>query len=1149
MSFQKRFLLPVLFAAASCLLLAQADRGTIEGLITDPTGSPVPGVKVRIVRTQTQDTLDLTTNDAGRYFAPNLPVGTYRAVAEKEGFRSARVEGIEIQSQASVRADIALTLGSITENVEVTAEASLLDASTPTISTSLSTRFIEQIPLISSGNERYIQNLVNLLPGVTRQSVQYIRINGSGIGNTQVYMDGLPGGVAGWTGSIGESSPAVESVGEFSVVSNSFNAEYGRTGTWFTNLVFRSGTNQFHGKLFDFFSHSNLNSRSFLQGTVPITHQNEGGAVIGGPVYIPKVYNGRNRTFFFYGQQLFYKLAGASGTPITIPTLAFRNGDFSQFAGSTGGIIPIFDPDSSRPDGNGGFVRTQFPNNQIPDSLISGPARKILALMPAPDVANAQINNFYARSASNPKLNNFIETIKIDHSFSDKHKLSILYRDQNTPQISTCTGYGLASPLEGCQNPKLLHTRNPRINYDWIIRPNLLNHFTLGADRYFNLYSNSTYGQGWNQKLGITGLPWDPGSIPWIQFTGGTDVPSSISNQYHGIVPTGRYALNENLTWVAGRHSLKFGGTYGREYENSENVNNANGHFFFNNLSTSQPGDAANSAKWGSSFASFLLGGIYSAQTSSGAAYGWRVRYGAVFAQDEWRMTQKLTLSYGLRWELYPAAFESHDRYSIFDPTVPNPGADGRLGALIFAGTGQGRSGTHTFADGWYRGFAPRLGLAYELTPKTVMRASAGIYYAPGTSAQITQFGFASSPNYVSADGFTPVYNWNKGSFPASPLPPFIDPSFQNGQPVGTFQHDGMRAPQILTWTYSIQRQLTQNTVLDLTYIGSHSTHLSTGQNSPLTNLNVLDPKYLSLGALLTQPYDSSAAKAIGITAPFASFGRQVNHTAGQALKPYPQYMDITENYGPHFVARFNTLQMKVTKRYSSGLTLLAHYTWMKNLTNDDEGPANQSPYEAVQNPLDRRGEMAVSSDGHPGAFVATASFELPFGAGKQYLNSGLLGRVAGGWEIVFTGAYSSGNALTVTTSNNLASLGYPNLRANLVGGQPIHLQTNSGSFNWTRDHWLNPAAFSVPPPFTLGNTARVLDYARGPMQKTESLSVGKRTHINDKLSVMLRLESQNPFNFHRWGDPVTSLSDANFGRILGATPGRTVQLYLGLEF
>ena len=313
--------------------------------------------------------------------------------------------------------------------------------------------------------------------------------------------------------------------------------------------------------------------------------------------------------------------------------------------------------------------------------------------------------------------------------------------------------------------------------------------------------------------------------------------------------------------------------------------------------------------------------------------------------------------------------------------------------------------------------------------------------------------------------------------------------------------------------------------------------------------MNVLDPKYLSLGALLTQPYNSSAAKAIGITAPYAAFGSIVNDTVGQTLKPYPQYMDITENYGPHFNAKFNTLQVKVTKRYASGLTLLAHYTWLKNLTNDDEGPANQSPAETVQNPLNRKGEMAVSSDGHPSSFVATASYDLPFGPGKRYLNSGVLGRVAGGWEIVFTGTYSSGNALTVTTSNNLASLGYPNLRANLVAGQPIHLQTDSGSFNWAQDYWLNPAAFAAPASFTLGNTARVLDYARGPTQKNESMSVGKRSYITEKVSVMGRLESQNPFNFHRWGDPVTNLSDANFGRILGTMPGRTVQLYLGLEF
>jgi hypothetical protein len=1111
---------------------------------------------------ETNEVLKLSTNELGRYFAPNLPSGTYRVVATKEGFRTARLEGIQIQPQVSVRGDFRLEVGNVLESVQVTGQATLLDASTATVSTGVSTKYIDELPLIQIGNHRTILNAMQYLPGVTRnettittwRNVPNFRLNGSAIGATQVYFDGAPGGVVGPTGSIGEGSPAVEAVGELEIVTNAFNAEYGRTGTWFTNVVFRSGTNQLHAKVFDFFDSSVMNARSFFQNIVPVMHQNEGGAYIGGPVYIPKIYDGRNRTFFYYGQQLFYNLQGADGTPLTLPTQAFRNGDFSQFVDGTGAQIPIFDPNTTRPDGNGSFIRDPFPGNRIPASQLSSPSQKILALMPQPDLPNAQINNFYSRTAANPKLNNFVETIKIDQTITDKQKLAFSYFDQYFPTIITCIGYGVSNPLESCQNPKSIHTRTPRVNYDYIIRPNLLNHFTIGADRYNNIYANATVGQGWNDKLGIRGLPFDIGSVPWVRFSGGTASPAVISNQYNGLVPTGRYSVNENLAWVRGRHSLKFGATWGREYQNAKAYNNGNGVYIFNNQTTSQPNAGGNFTRWGSSFASFLLGAPYTASTSSPLQTSVNLTYSAVFAQDEWRATPRLTVSYGLRWEFNPPVYEKYDRVSAFDATIPNPAAGGRLGALAFAGEGAGRTGFRSFADGWYKGVAPRLGLAYQLTPKTVVRASGGIYYSPSVSVNsLPSYGYQAAPTFTSPDGFTPVFYWGTQSFPSFPLPPFINPSFQNDQSITSISRASMmRAPQVLSWTFSIQRQLTADTVIDLTYLGSHSTHLSTSSNDLVTNSNVVNPQYLSLGSLLTQPINSPAAVAAGIQSPFPGFQNQFNNSVAQALKPYPQYVNITELWAPRYFARFNSLQVKVTKRYSSGLSLLAHYTWLKNLTNDDDGPVGGGSNMAgiYQNPLNPAGEVSVSSDGRPHTFVASGSYDLPFGQGKRFLNkSRALGYVVGGWGIAGFWTVASGNPLSVIVGNNLTALGYPGKRADYVGGSPVHMVTSSGSFDWTKDRFLNPAAFTTPPSYGFGNTARVLDWSRGWTYKSESLSLRKEMKVLEKYTMLARLEAQNPFNFHRWGDPITNLSDANFGRVTTVAPGRTLQVYLGLEF
>jgi hypothetical protein len=726
--------------------------------------------------------------------------------------------------------------------------------------------------------------------------------------------------------------------------------------------------------------------------------------------------------------------------------------------------------------------------------------------------------------------------------------VSITFSDQYNPRVIAGKGYGVDSPLEGSQSPKYIHDRTGRINYDWIVRPNVLSHFTIGVDRYNNQTQQLTQFQGWDQKLGIQGVIWDQGAFPVVNFGGGTASPNGFGGPDFSTNANGRITLTETLAWTRGRHSIKFGGNFWPEYANGREGGSSSGSFSFNSLTTSQPNNSKYTS-WGSSFASFLLGELSSASVSEPYARGERVRSYALFAQDEWRATQRLTLSYGLRWEGNGAPFEPNGAASGFSPLIPNPGAGGRPGALLFAGTGTGRSGSRSLSDGWYGGYGPRLGVAYQANPKTVIRASGGIYFAPGFRTRLIAYGLTNGNSISSPTGYAPVYNWTSAAYPPNfPRAPFIDPSFQNGQSVSSILPGTSRMPQILTWTFSIQRELAHNLTFEGTYVGSHSTHLILGGS--LSNMNTLDPKYLSLGNLLFQDISSSAAASAGYGAPYTAFTTQSTRTVGQSLRPYPQYLNVSEEWGPRGIARFNSLQMKLTKRYSNGLTLLAFYTWSKNMTNSDTGPIDLGPGEgAIQNPTNRASEVSVSTDGPPHVFVASGSYELPFGPGKKFLaQNAALGRVVGGFQITAYCRYTDGLALAITGGNGISALGYPNIRANYMGGDPYKV-TNPRDFDPARDLYLNSAAFATPSTFALGNTARLLDWVRGFSGKSESLSLAKRIPIKERLKAVVRADATNPFNFVRWSNPTTSITSSNFGKVTGAAGGRSIQLNATVEF
>jgi hypothetical protein len=1125
-------------------VFGQIDRGTIEGIVRDQTGAVIPGAKVQIIRIDTNSALDLSTNGEGLYTAPNLPAGAYRVLVQKEGFATFKREPVDVSARMSMKVDATLQPGAVSESVSVTAEAPLLDTATVNNSSGLKEKLIEELPLIVVGTKRDITSFLNNLPGTTNTNTFVPTVNGSPIAATEAYIDGAPASERIMKGTIAENGPALEQVGEVSVVTNAFNAEYGGFGNWFTNVTIKSGTNTLHGSVFDHLGNDKLNARSFLSPKRTVYRQNEGGFTLGGPVVIPHVYDGHNRTFFFGSLGMFFSRVGSGGSLITIPRQEFLRGDFSGLAGANGAQIPIFDPDSTQPDGKESYVRTQFPGNIIPTNRISQAAKAIAPYVPQTDLPGA-FNNYYDhKSPTWPYYNTWTPLIKMDHSISSKQKLQGSYTYQKRPRLLWGNpGSGLGPvPKWGEQqkNPldwitdQIANSWKIRLSHDYIISPTLLNHVTLGIDRYYNLGLNKTDGQGWSNKLGLTGIPADNGVFPQITFGGGTGSPVTFGRAYEENWHDLRVSLVENLSWIRGKHTLKFGFQVERDRINRNLLSGVGGSYSFSNFMTSQPNATATYGTWGSSVASFMLGAVNGASAYIPVVTGARyIRYGA-FAQDEWRLTPAMTLSYGLRWDYNPPFTEVQNKISGFVPGLANPGAGGRPGALGFAGSGTNGVGDN-FQDSWKKGFGPRLGLAYQVNPRTVVRSSAGIYYANAASGtNPPSAGFSNSPSFSSADGFTPLYYWNSGTFPQSFVrPPSTDPTFLNGQAITFIPRTGTRLPQILNWTFSVQREVVRDLSVEAVYLGSHSTHLGF-----TSNYNYMPLSSLQYGSTLLAAINTTAASGAGFKSPYPGFENQRGaNNVYQSLRPYPQYTSVTTNVvgDPVGQQKFNSLQIKTNKRFSNGLTLFGFLTWMKSSSR----ALDQYP-----------GSTLWQLDANPATvFSFSWAYDLPFGKGRALASSSRAVNAAiGGWKVNGFLKYSSGVPLGIAGgAGNLGSVGYSQ-RGNAVLGVSPYLVTNPRDFT-TTSKFLNSAAFTTSTGFNFGNLAPVLSWVRGFWGKQEALTIGRVFSIKERLKFDFSADASNPFNFHRWGNPNTGLTSAAFGTVGSVSDGRTVQINAALKF
>ena len=1124
--------LAILFLAATAAV-AQSERSTLTGTVTDQSGAAIPGASVEVVNQATGLKYTTSSNDFGIYALPELPAGVYQETARYRGFETTS-QLVRVRLAETVVLDFTMRVIQGRTEIAVTgSQGSIEDIGIGDPFPPIEDRLVTDLPLSVSGNIRNPESFIFLMPGVTGTAAN-TQINGSQSRAKEVLFDGV-GATSPESGGTLFTYPSVEAVSEFSVVSSGFSAEYGRTGGGFEMFSSKSGTNMFHGAAFDYLRNNVFDARGFFATAAPVNRQNEFGAVLGGPVVIPHVYKGRSHTFFYFVYDGFRYVQSSSNTLVSIPPAAFRTGNFSSLVGSSGKPILIYNPASTTPNAGGGFTRTAFAGNQIPQSMFSSVSSKILPLLPQP-ANGANLNNFLALNANSFSRDQV--DLKIDHSFTDANRLSgFLYVGRQT-QINPDT---LPDPFTNGLNNDY-NSRWARLSDDWTLSPNLLNHAAFGFTREAQLWNSLAANQDWPTQIGLTGVQTGPGNaFPYVTFNdgfatwGSTNGTKTVGEQINNV-----FQLDDDIYWVRGRHSLKFGADARWLQTNGADYFGSQGNFAFNTLETGLPGTSST----GSAFASFLLGDVHQGQLNQLTLVpGIRYRYLAGFAQDDWKISRTLTLNLGLRYEIYFPRSEAHDNLASFDPTLTNPGAGNRAGAIAFLGTGPGRSGLTSFANTDYKNLGPRVGFAWAATPQTSVHGGYGIYYGPGNAdaglrqSQSFGFGFNASPVFASTNnGVTPAFDWDSG-FPQNYVrPPNLSPTVANGSAVATIGAGDGRPPYFQNWSLGVERELAANLMVEADYVGVKGTRLGTALIRP----NELNPSYLSLDGLLTSPVTSAAAQAAGIPLPYPGFTGSV----AQALRPFPQYLDITNLSNPNGNSTYHALQMKMERRISHGLTGVVAYAWSKTLTNADiaagGGPGGQTFY-------NRGLEKAVSDTDVPQAISVSFLYDLPFGPGKRFFQHGALGKVMTGWTLTNIDQYWAGTPI-VLTANNTLPLFNSTLRPNVVSGVPLEMSYSH--FDPAVDRYINPAAFAVPPSLTFGSAARSYDNLRAPWTLNESFGAVKRTAITEHVTLIFRAEFFNVFNRVVFGAPASNISAANFGVVSSQSNApRQGQMALRLEF
>ena len=1126
--------------AAAVLLNAQSYYGGLRGTVVDQNGGAVVNAKVTLVDQGTGIQRSTLSSQTGEYLFSEVVPATYSLTVESPGFKKFDHKDIVVGAQQQLSFEAKLEIGAVSETVQVTAEVPLVETANASQGQVLDNQKVVELPNLGRNPfmlSKLVQNVIPVgNPAYNRMEDQsgssQISIAGGPVRGNNYLIDGIP-----ITDSLNRPIiiPSLEAVQEVKIQANTYDAEMARTGGGMFNTVMKSGTNSYHGSLYGHLRRTGWDANSFFSNAagLPVSPQpnDTWGASFGGRVYIPKLYDGKNKTFFYLGFEHYDDTQSASSTFAT-PTALERTGDFSKSS------VVIYDPLSTV---NG--VRQPFAGNVIPANRLNPVGLAIANTFMPPQTQPGSYGAQDLNAAAILPCRAAQYTAKLDEDFTTWWRGSLGYQRYYSLEPGNTWFPTVSSPSQWRLQRRVDSTE---INNLFTLSPT-----TVLTVRYgFNRFPNYEYdvSQGYNlANLGFSSslvnqVPRALAQFPVVNMTNLYSMVGADQNFYYDLASNN---FSANVSKYVGRHNVKAGFDFRRIKDSGNDFNDASGDYTFNGIFTKSAPTSSGSG--GADLADLLLGYPASGYAIAASKLNYVANYYAFYVQDDFRVSKKLTLNLGMRWE-HEVLFEANNNVLVnFDGTATNPLAANVTGIspkgeVVYAGNGRTDLG-NPYSSKW----APRFGMAYQLNSKTVVRAGYGIFWAPqfAFSTPPAAVGFTQTSTYIAStdNNVTPAGTLSN-PFPTGILQPVgktLGTLSGIGQPVSLLDPHA-RSPYVQQYSFDIQRQLKFGIATEIGYVGSHSSHLVLG--AATVNADALYPQLLSLGSALTQsvanPFYGNGGTGVVGTA---------NVQASQLLLPYPTYSAVNFTNSDYNKARYDSMVVKAQKNLSNGLTLLSTFTWSRNWDASGGGAGNtlNSGSAGPQNPYNLNAEYAFSNVDSPFRWSSAISYALPFGKGRPFLNKGgLVDYVAGGWAVNTVSIYQSGFPLQISQATNFNSgFGYASQRPNATGVSPA----TSGSLEQRLGNYINKAAFSTAPEFTFGDLGRTIDM-RGPGQANWDMSVFKNFSIKEKLKAQFRMEALNAMNTPLFYGPGVSFGSSSFGKITSqANFARQLQMALRLSF
>jgi hypothetical protein len=1126
-----------------CLLLigglafSQSTRGSITGTITDPAGAVIPSAMIEAVNVENGAKYQGESSATGNYTLAELPAGLYQLSGSVPGFKQFVRTGITVIGSQTLRIDVALEVGEISEQITVQADATLLRTETAELSHNVPTKKMDELPVV--GFNQWVRDPLasaRLIPGTNQSSMAWFRVNGAPSFSQSMRIEGMEANNAVNTTLTKDSQPSIDALEEVTILTSNYAAEFGQAGSGVVNMTTKSGTNDYHGSTYLYWTNEKLNA---AQPYTSIKAKNRvfvPGGNFGGPVYIPKLFDGHDKMFFFFNFEASRRVQQVT-TSWTMPTDKMRSGDFSEaYTGKTLGkddwgrtILEgqIYDPATTRTVNGIAGYRDPFVNNYIPPSRFD-PVALAIQTKYIPQATNQSllITNYY-HPWPYPGHQN-VPSAKLDWYVSSRTKISAY--GASFEGVARGGDDGITTPLSNF-TPTNTNSKTFRLSVDQTLSPTKLLHVQIG----WHGSDWPNYVQSFNQlqEIGLKGSYSD--RFPVLSGTasatrgglgarlGGISGGPATQNDSHMERPEAATAF----TWVKSNHTYKFGADMRLDGYPTIMLDNSYGNYAFSASETGLPSTYGkptqlNGGSIGFAYASFMLGLVDSGNIGIPSEIRQGKQSWALFAQDSWKATHKLTIDYGLRYDYQTYLHDTYGRIPSFSPTTPNPNAGGILGAMIYD------RGNTRFAKNYPFAFGPRLGIAYQVMPKTVIRAGFAVAYAQTANENRTSLGNGSSNPFAAVAGSGNAVMTLQGG-PPTPGPwPTYDPGLfvtpgKAVQGVTEVDPNAGRPPRQTQWSLSVQREIFKNFAMEFAYVGNRGVWWTAGG---LVNINALSPKYLlSKGidvtssadrTLLLSAMSSAAVVARGFTAPYPGF--LMSQNLAQALRPFPQFGTITDRWGPMGKTWYDALQIKATKRFSYGFDLTSSFTYSKELmmgAETDQGGG------AVNNVFVRDSNKYLSMYSRPFVFVIAGNYRLPYL--KIYQPLSYLIR---NWTVGALMQYASGMPISAPLSNNaLATVLFQGTYQNRVPGKPLFvLDSDKGGtqpvdlncttcYDPRQNFVLNPAAWSDPAAGTFGTGAIYYNDYRNKRFPYENMSVERIFHAGEKVSVSFRIDFTNIFN------------------------------------